>query len=176
MLHSSIQHDRIRKTHRHRRRGRLRQAHADRTAEPGPGRTRRRVPHGELSALRFVFRAHDRTLPERRIRRRWTPWTRTSPLCCTRAIAWKPSRNWKRRSPPARRFSPIATWPRTWRTRASRVAPDKRGEFLAWLRRLEYEIYGLPGGIAGRVPARAAGAGAAAGGTQGRAHLHHAKT
>jgi dTMP kinase len=26
----------------------------------------------------------------------------------------------------------------------SRVAPDKRGEFLAWLRRLEYETYGLP--------------------------------
>jgi dTMP kinase len=26
----------------------------------------------------------------------------------------------------------------------SRVAPDQRGEFLAWLRRLEYEIYGLP--------------------------------
>jgi dTMP kinase len=26
----------------------------------------------------------------------------------------------------------------------ARVAPDRRGEFLAWLRRLEYEIYGLP--------------------------------
>jgi dTMP kinase len=26
----------------------------------------------------------------------------------------------------------------------SRVAPDRRGEFLVWLRRLEYEIYGLP--------------------------------
>jgi dTMP kinase len=26
----------------------------------------------------------------------------------------------------------------------ARVAPDMRGEFLAWLRRLEYEIYGLP--------------------------------
>jgi dTMP kinase len=26
----------------------------------------------------------------------------------------------------------------------ARVAPDQRGEFLAWLRRLEYEIHGLP--------------------------------
>jgi dTMP kinase len=26
----------------------------------------------------------------------------------------------------------------------ARVAPDSRGEFLAWLRRLEYNIYGLP--------------------------------
>src|SRR5205814_8002476 len=26
----------------------------------------------------------------------------------------------------------------------SRVAPDKRAEFLAWLRQLEYEIYGMP--------------------------------
>ena len=26
----------------------------------------------------------------------------------------------------------------------ARVAPDRRGEFLAWLRRLEYETYGLP--------------------------------
>jgi dTMP kinase len=26
----------------------------------------------------------------------------------------------------------------------ARVPPDRRGEFLAWLRRLEYEIYGLP--------------------------------
>jgi dTMP kinase len=26
----------------------------------------------------------------------------------------------------------------------ARVAPDQRGEFLAWLGRLEYEIYGLP--------------------------------
>jgi len=26
----------------------------------------------------------------------------------------------------------------------ARVTPEKRGEFLAWLRRLEYEIYGLP--------------------------------
>jgi dTMP kinase len=26
----------------------------------------------------------------------------------------------------------------------SRVAPDRRGEFLSWLRRLEYGIYGLP--------------------------------
>ncbi len=26
----------------------------------------------------------------------------------------------------------------------ARVPPDKRAEFLAWLRRLEYEIYGLP--------------------------------
>jgi dTMP kinase len=26
----------------------------------------------------------------------------------------------------------------------ARVTPDRRGEFLAWLRRLEYEIYGLP--------------------------------
>jgi dTMP kinase len=26
----------------------------------------------------------------------------------------------------------------------ARVAPDQRGEFLAWLRRLEYDIYGLP--------------------------------
>ena len=26
----------------------------------------------------------------------------------------------------------------------ARVVPDRRGEFVAWLRRLEYEIYGLP--------------------------------
>jgi dTMP kinase len=26
----------------------------------------------------------------------------------------------------------------------ARIVPDRRGEFLAWLRRLEYEIYGLP--------------------------------
>jgi dTMP kinase len=26
----------------------------------------------------------------------------------------------------------------------ARVAPQRRGEFLAWLRRLEYEVYGLP--------------------------------
>jgi dTMP kinase len=26
----------------------------------------------------------------------------------------------------------------------ARIVPDRRGEFLAWLRRLEYQIYGLP--------------------------------
>ncbi len=44
----------------------------------------------------------------------------------------------------------------------ARVPREKRGEFLAWLKQLEYEVYGLAGRRPGDLFARAGGGGAPA--------------
>ena len=58
----------------------------------------------------------------------------------------------------------------------ARVAPDKRGRVLGVAAASRIRDLRTAQGIPGRVPARAARAGPAPGGKQGRAHLHHAKT
>ncbi len=72
------------------------------------------------------------------------PWTLTSPPCFMPGIGSRQKARSNRLWPREKLFSPTVTLAPISRTSRNASSPEQRNEFIAWLKHVEYGIYGLP--------------------------------
>ena len=106
----------------------------------------RHVPLSQISFPRYegFFGKLVGAFSERRFRRRSMPWTLTSPRCSMPAIATKQNPKSNPNSLPGSTVLADRYIGSNLAHQGARVRREDRGDFIQWLKKLEYEIYSLP--------------------------------